>query len=204
MHLVPKVDYETNFYYWIQAMCGWDIYHAEEKQYEYYRLNVRLSQPQWVILQDIAKILKSANRPRRVLAELYGNNIVTNEALRIKRLSHGLRGVFDKIWKAEFDTLLGWAKKVEAFNSLPLGLSLGEIVSFFDSSFNLNKQTVVYLIINPPFAGAIGHTVRHNDFILLHAAGKHLDNAVSLTLSTVLHEFVHLIEFDLACSRYAG
>ena len=197
MYLDPIINRETNFYYWVQAVCGWDTYYAEQKTYQYYRdktQNLTLNQKN--ALQSIYKILKDAEHPRQILAELYTGEILSKEARHIKNASLSLQAPFSSVWRDELEFLTNRRNDLQELDTSNLREPLANISQFLGSSFNTRTDVTVYLLLNPPFGGSMGHVIRQHDFILLHPAGTESKNTQSTTLSTLIHEYVHLLEFN--------
>lgn len=195
MNIRIRINFETNFYYWVQAMCKWATYDAETRQYVFYRDTApTLDSSQKDALKAIADVLTQAERPRLLLAELYFNHSTSPEAKTIIEYSASLRGTFTEVWKKEELVLIEKQAYFDSFFTSDLENKMREIALFLDSNLKIETTIDLYLLINPPFAGSIGHTIQQYDAILLHPAGDDFDTARNLTRNTALHEYVHLIE----------
>ena len=198
MHLLPKISYETNFYYWIQALSGWSVYSGEKGLYDYYRQAAgQLTPRQLDNLEAVSKILKHSAHPRAILAELYKGNDspASADSREILKLAESLRENFDAVWAQSKIQLEYHISLFEKLSSQSIRSSIGEVARFFDTSFDTKSSTTIFLLMNTSTGGAVGHAIRGNDFILLHPGGKDFTMSKEATLNTTLHEYMHLIEF---------
>lgn len=174
MHLLPKISYEANFYYWIQALSGWSVYSGEKGLYDYYRQAAgQLTPRQLDNLEAVSKILKHSAHPRAILAELYKGNDspASADSREILKLAESLRENFDAVWAQSKIQLEYHISLFEKLSSQSIRSSIGEVARFFDTSFDTKSSTTIFLLMNTSTGGAVGHAIRGNDFILLHPGG---------------------------------
>lgn len=174
MHLLPKISYEANFYYWIQALSGWSVYSGEKGLYDYYRQAAgQLTPRQLDNLEAVSKILKHSAHPRAILAELYKGNDspASADSREILKLAESLRENFDVVWAQSKIQLEYHISLFEKLSSQSIRSSIGEVARFFDTSFDTKSSTTIFLLMNTSTGGAVGHAIRGNDFILLHPGG---------------------------------
>jgi len=187
---------EACFYYWVQAISGWNIYFPEEKSYEYFkRTSGAFSDEQKASLEKIAGTLVLSSKPRLVLAELYSNQVNGDDAKLIYNNAAILKSNFESIWpKIEADLLLA-RNRLENINFTQFTISLQQIAAFLGATFNEGKSVKVYLLQNAPEAPPIGHKIECTDFILLHPEMRSTVDKDNATVGTLLHELIHSIEF---------
>ena len=63
---------------------------------------------------------------------------------------------------------------------------------------NTQQKTTVYLLPNVSGRGSSGHVFRESEFILLHPRQGITDESIKKTVTVLLHENVHVIEFSSA------
>lgn len=195
MQLDLVIDRKTNFYYWVQALSGWSIYYGERKQYEYFiHILPHLSLEHERVLDDISSMLKSLEHPRRVLAELYSGRL-SDVSRPLSEIADQLDGLFEPVWHNQSMFLYEWQQKLIGLDTSRLADSMVGIARFFDSDFNIKMPVKTYLLMNPAFGAAIGHSIRDTDFILIHPAGGEIKQPAATTFSTIIHEYIHSIEF---------
>jgi hypothetical protein len=193
---------DTCFYYWIQVISGWDISSMESRAYNYYRsVFDTASDSEKSAAKKIHDILSESADPRGVLAQLYTGDFKNKEALLITELSKPLRDDFDPVWKEGKPELGVWRKKLEGFDFSDFKVKMDTIVVFFDADFTIDRPVTIYLIQNPPFGAAVGHTISKSDFILVHPAGSERTNRESTTSNTIVHEYIHAVEFKSRVTR---
>lgn len=196
MKLDFKVDKKACFYYWLQAVSGWDIHSSETESYQYYQnlLNSTPNEEQGAISQ-IKDLLLSSTNPRQVLAELYASRPELNEAMKIAQLAKPLEPLFEPVWQEAQLGLQTWRKRLKSMDFDDFTPPLQRIAHFLDSAFEPEERVAVYLIQSPTSAGASGHHISGTGFILLHPPGEGRAGQEAAIISTILHEYVHLVEF---------
>jgi len=206
--LVVQIDItiskEACFYYWLQVVSHWDDTPPEPSSYLYYQenlINRGLTDSQQLSLEAIKDTLSKSVDPRRTLAELYEDSPKSTEALYISKTSASLRSAFEDVWIREYPTLKQQRESIKQMDLDQFTPHLDKIIHFFNSSFDTNKQITIYLLLNPPGHGSGGHAINDTSFMLLHPS--RLDDKPNdiLTLSTLVHEYIHLIEFESSVSR---
>ncbi len=196
MKLDIIIDENTCFYYWVQSLTGWSIHPPEKQSYELYQTALAQAKPeQKHAIQYISKVLRESKDPRNVLAELYTGDMTSRESLEISNASNCLRELFEPVFNRAAPQLQSWKNRLHEASSAISTQELEAIGSFLSTSINMNTPQKVFLIQNPDFASSMGHVIRGTSFMLIHPAGEDVGNRVNKTLSTLLHEYVHLLEF---------
>lgn len=196
MELDIKINENACFYYWVQAISGWNTYPPEKKSYEFYQAPLKCASiEQKQAVQHIRATLKKSKDPHSILAELYVDKIESKESVKIAKTSNCLRELFRPIVDEAILHLRLWKRELDEISAtIPLQ-ELERIGSFLGTTFNINTPCETFLIQNPAFASSMGHVIRGASFILVHPAGREVANGVSKTLSTLLHEYTHILEF---------
>lgn len=196
MNLEFILSKDACFYYWLQGISGWDEHASCAPAYSHYKdLLGELSEKQRDALGQIAQILLSSERPRKLLAELYTSLPVSEEANFIVALSESFKEIFDNtVWTESSAILESWKTDLENYHNDRLNNRLRQIKNFLGSSFDFNSKIKVYLLQNPSSMGAAGHAIKDTDFILLHPNCSSNPAKLANTISTLAHEYIHHIE----------
>ncbi len=202
MNIDIRINQDTCFYYWVQTISGWSIYSGEAGAYEYYQAMLgNISETESTSIRKVRSVLNKSTDPRKTLAELYSGDIISDESKSIVKLAKNLQKTFIPVWEESKPTLDIWRKKLEKINFSVFKYQMDQIVRFLDADFNTDEPLVLYLIQNPPFGAAIGHTISNSSFILIHPAGSDRINQESTTKNTIIHEYIHAIEFRSNITR---
>lgn len=202
MNLEFSVDKNTRFYYWLQTISNWNPYLSGIKiSVQHQNIPDQMSNKQRGALNRIADILKAANEPIGILSELYSNNINSVEAKEISAQSEQLAILFDPIWESSQQYLKEWLELLSSTDFTHLNESLKKISNFFESRINLNELFTVYLIHNKSDTQAAGHYISETNFILLRPPIGKSKSEFNSVIYTLLHEYIHAIEFKSTISR---
>ncbi len=192
---------ETNFFYWIQAICEWSIYGPEMNSYRHYRQSAgELSEIQTASLKKIASILLSSDKPRLILAELYKGMLESKDAKQISDNAASLRDIFENLWQNIAPDLLYIKNKLEEVDFRQYTNRLTQIATFLDVERDEGNNIPVYILQNTLESPSVGHQIENTDFILLHPEMRANVKDLNTTIGTLLHETIHIMEFksDLA------
>lgn len=202
LHYSIDVNKNTCFYYWVQAVSGWDPVTSKSENYNYYIDQLKgLDTKQEQNLKSIQNILEKSNNPRQLLAELYLEDIVSNEAKEIAELARSLANYFEETWDDSKDNLLEWQQELTKIDFQAHTEELSKIVHFLDSNFDLNSELKVFIIQNPPNRLSSGHMIKRSDFILLHPPTRPYAKNIEHIATALLHEYIHAIEFSSNSTR---
>lgn len=176
-------------------MTAWNVYPPEQKSYDYYKIG-NLETPEQSSLDSIKKILLNSKEPRLILAELYSDNIKSNDSREIEEKASILLTPFEAIWSSVSKALHQSKKTIDSVDFSVFSGKIQEIAHFLDSGFNLDATIDLYLIQNHPSSSPVGHQISQTNFILLHPTGVELANQKDTNIGTVIHEYLHMIEFN--------
>ncbi len=195
-----RIDKDTCFYYWVQAVSGWDVYPPESTSYSYYREKLTLTPYQQKNLSEIADLIAKHVKPRLLLVELYSGLLESESAMKIAGLSTALYSEFEPIWQETEPWLIAWREQLTEADLDSFDSDFRSICIFLKSKPHRNATTV-YLLQNPPNAQPAGHAIKAAGFILVHPSGGTGDVALKATVATLVHEYIHTIEYGSLISR---
>lgn len=197
MNIDIKINKEAAFYYWIQAVAQWDVPPAEKKSYDFYAdaFNRTATEKEKIVVASIKEILINSNDPRMILAELYTNKPKKKDAFEIQDKATTLLHHFEPIWSESLPVLRFWSNEIKKNNLNLLRKDLNEVSNFLSSTFELNERLALYLLPNIPNGDSLGHMINGTSFLLLHPAWHEKSTAGATTFNTILHEYIHAIEF---------
>lgn len=204
MNLDFRINKDTCFYYWVQAISGWDIDNMDAGNMRYREMALaQLDSGQLSNLEIISKLIAGHEDPRKLLSQLYVGNLEFAESIEIAYLSKQLTDIFETVWRESLSELEYWKETLPEFINKLDGFDneINKIVYFFDSSFDANKKYPVYLVQNQDFMSAVGLTIEGADFILLRPSGYKKKDRLRSTASVLVHEYVHLIERESSVDR---
>ena len=182
----------TNYYYWLQALSGWD------------NPNNDIEVSDDVLLRAIVSLRESLERapnPRSVLSELYTSRITTSEALEIQQLVQPAEEYFDRIWALNKDILFTKQHDLQHVDFNAYDRTIQSIVQFLDAQFDTTKTYTTQLLINDKNSHAVGHALRNTNYTLVMPDVSNKETAQSNTLMTVMHEYIHHVEFSSKITR---
>lgn len=201
MNLEIIIDKNTCFYYWVQLISNWDPYPIDPKSYNYYLYKIKLSKVQNIAINKIKDILQNDEKSRLTLAQLYLNKIENDEAKEIAKQSEILKEVFESVWQESLPNLEKWRESLKSVDFNRFYESMGKIINFLDSDFDLKELYTLYLIQNAPLAGVIGHAINGTNFILVRPPSNQQVGLNNNIISIITHEYIHLIEHKSKISR---
>lgn len=202
MNLDFVIDKNTCFYYWVQGICGWDPMLMDKAVKNYLADAVTLiAEEQNEALNNVCNILKSSEDPRMILRELYSGDIVSDDSKKIVKVSKLLVQVFEPVWKDSLKELEKWQEVLRSIDLSVFDEDMKRLVYFFDSSFDINKLCKVYIVQNKLDVGTIGLTIAGSSSMIVRPTSSNKDNAISSTLSVIVHEYIHMIERESRVSR---
>ena len=195
-----KINKDTCFYYWIQVMSRWDPHLAETDANMYYRNNFRLTTTQEDILYEIKSIISNHPKPFLLLAELYSGSLVSGDSVKIRDLSEVFRGDFDSIWHIGESKLVDWTKKLTDIRLESFYVDFVKISHFLGAKLPSSPMTA-YILLNPKDMQPTGHAISGTNFILLRPSGQTGNPALRATIATLVHEYIHMIEYNSKITR---
>lgn len=202
MKLQFIVDKKACFYYWVQSICLWNENATCMPAYKYFKeqspiMNTRQSSA----LRIVFNILSSADRPQQILTELYTNSVNSDEAKRIYKECKALYAIFENnVWPSHQRILTDTKNLLDRYHFSIFDKPMRQINHFFNSDLNLETAYKVLLIQNMESWGSAGHAIYSNNLILLHPKYTGTDK-IRKTVSTLVHEYIHLIEHKSEISK---
>lgn len=199
MQLKVLVDINASFYFWVQAVSGWDKIHIDKTVYNYFTENIppELTQTRKLIGEQLLTL----DNPREILGDLYSGTISLQSAKNIATSAEIMRPYFESSILPE---ALPYLKKcrdnLETSINARLSQPLQEIAKFLGSSTDQNRIQPIHLGINKPNGSAWGLSINGYDFIMVFPSTKD-KGALNNTLCIVAHEYIHILERKSRKSR---
>lgn len=204
MSITISTNKNTAFFYWLQAVSGWDeTAAADDETLAYYRSFIPNNDDDVAkrTLQNVKNLLRSCTDPRKLLSEVYAGNFSGSAAQKLKKISFNLRPYFDKMWFEQIDTIEQWSELLERYDFTRFDESFAKITAFLESSFNPESKQIIYLLPNALDKNTIGHRISSGDFILLRPPIEYNPDRLNSVICVIIHEILHAVEFGSKTTR---
>ena len=203
MNITISTNKNTAFFYWLQAVSGWnETTAADDETLAYYRSFIANDDSAAKrTLQNAKNLLRGCTDPRKLQSEVYAGNFSDSAAQKLKKISFNLRPDFDKLWLEQLDTLERWRELLERYDFARFDESFAKITAFLESSFNPKSKQTIYLLPNAPGKNTIGHRISSGDFILLRPPTEYNSDRLNSVICVIIHEMLHAVEFGSKITR---
>lgn len=199
MNLKVLVDRNACFYFWIQAVSGWDPSLISEKTRNYYAKD--LTRKELLINDEIKSILQESSQPRWVLSDLYSGTLLLPEAKHIAKIAEPLGSAFEPLWEEALPLLKKARLDLEQYELNKFTDPMSKVTHFLASSFNPEDTHTLYLVNNMPGYNAWGLSIARNALIMVAPSRSGMRHELRNSISIIAHEYIHAIEFQSSISR---
>lgn len=203
MNILPSINKNTAFFYWLQVVSGWDSTAAVDSvTYDYYLSFIPNSdKTAATTLGHIKTILQRHSNPRALLSAVYTDTFSSNSAQQLKDYSSTLHPYFDTLWQQQLPSLEAWHNLLIHYNFTALNSALTRLAVFMESSLDLKRMQTIYLLPNAPAKNTIGHSISSGGVILLRPPQHYDADKSSSVIGVIVHELLHSIEFRSKITR---
>lgn len=167
----------------------------------YEQVGAVFSEKQRMALDNIRRLLQDAENSRWLLAELYSGDVKTKKARAITAQAQQLKSSFEPIWRKSAQHLEESARQLNEIDFRQFAEPMKKIAHFLDADFNRQSKCTVYLLPNPMRSWAAGHVMNKTQFMFVRPSGNGSPTEINDTVSTIAHEYVHIIQFASSTSR---